>query len=55
MTTEAKCPVHHGAGSGGSERSNRDWWPHELRLDLLRQHSAKSNPMGQDFDYAKEF
>jgi catalase-peroxidase len=53
MTTEAKCPVDH--GSGGSGRSNRDWWPHELRLDLLRQHSAKSNPMDPDFDYAKAF
>jgi len=51
MTTESKCPVNHAA----SGMSNRDWWPNELRLDLLRQHSSKSDPMGQDFDYAKEF
>ena len=36
-------------------RTNRDWWPNQLRLDILHQHSAKSNPMGEDFDYAKEF
>ena len=51
MSTEAKCPVHHAA----SGPSNRDWWPNQLRLDLLSQHSSKSNPMGEDFDYAKEF
>jgi catalase-peroxidase len=51
MTTESKCPVNHAAGG----MSNRDWWPNELRLDLLRQHSSKSDPMGEDFDYAKEF
>ena len=52
MSTEAKCPVHHSTSSGPS---NRDWWPNQLRLDLLHQHSSKSNPMGEDFDYAKEF
>jgi catalase-peroxidase len=52
MTTEAKCPFNH-AGGGG--RSNRDWWPNTLRLDLLSQHSAKSDPMDPDFDYVKEF
>jgi catalase-peroxidase len=52
MTTEAKCPFNH-AGGGG--RSNRDWWPNSLRLDLLSQHSEKSDPMDPDFDYAKEF
>jgi catalase-peroxidase len=51
MSTEAKCPFNHSAGG----TSNRDWWPHQLRLDLLHQHSFKSNPMGGDFDYAKEF
>jgi catalase-peroxidase len=51
MSTEAKCPVRHSATSP----SNRDWWPNQLRLDLLHQHSSKSNPMGEDFDYAKEF
>src|SRR5262245_49071930 len=51
-TTEAKCPFNHTAGSGPS---NRDWWPNQLRLDLLHQHSSKSDPMGASFDYAKEF
>jgi catalase-peroxidase len=50
MSTEPKCPFKH---SGGT--TNRDWWPNQLRLDLLHQHSSKSNPMGRDFDYAKEF
>jgi catalase-peroxidase len=52
MTTEAKCPVKHTAGGG---TSNRDWWPNQLKLELLHQHSAKSNPMGEDFNYAEEF
>ncbi len=52
MSTEAKCPFVHPAGAG---TSNRDWWPNQLRLDVLRQHSSKSDPMGEDFDYAKEF
>ncbi|TDK32807.1 catalase/peroxidase HPI [Luteimonas terrae] len=52
MSTEAKCPFHQTAGGG---TSNRDWWPNQLRLDLLHQHSAKSDPMGEDFDYAAEF
>jgi catalase-peroxidase len=50
--TEAKCPFNHTAGGG---TSNRDWWPNQLRLDLLHQHSSKSDPMGEDFDYAREF
>ena len=49
--TEAKCPFHQ--TSGGT--SNRDWWPNQLRVDLLHQHSAKSNPLGEDFDYAQAF
>jgi len=49
---EAKCPVHHAVGRGPV---NRDWWPNQLRVDLLHQHSSKSDPMGKDFDYAKEF
>jgi catalase-peroxidase len=53
MSTEAQCPFHHGAAGGGT--SNHDWWPHQLKLELLRQHSAKSNPMDGDFNYAKEF
>jgi catalase-peroxidase len=52
MPTEAKCPFQHGAGGGAS---NRDWWPSQLKLELLRQHSSKSNPMGEDFNYAREF
>ena len=51
-TAEAKCPFNAAAGVG---RTNRDWWPKELRLDLLHQHSSKSDPMGQEFDYAEAF
>jgi catalase-peroxidase len=47
-----QCPFNHVAGVG---RTNRDWWPNQLRLELLRQHSSKSDPMGKDFDYAKAF
>ncbi len=53
----AKCPFHGGAlkqSAGGGTR-NRDWWPNQLKLNILRQHSALSNPMGEGFDYAKEF
>ena len=50
MTAQGKCPFGH--GSGGT--TNRDWWPNQLRLDLLAQHSRKSNPLG-DFDYARAF
>jgi catalase-peroxidase len=52
LSTEAKCPFVHPAGAG---MSNRDWWPNQLKLDMLRQHSSKSNPMGEDFNYAEEF
>lgn len=52
MTTESKCPFHHSAGSG---TSNRDWWPSQLNLGILHQHSSLSDPMGRDFDYAEEF
>ena len=52
MSNEAKCPFPHAAGSG---TTNRDWWPKQLRVDLLAQHSARSNPLGQDFDYAEAF
>ena len=51
-TTEAKCPFNHTFGGG---TSNKDWWPKHLPLDLLHQHSSKSDPMAADFDYAKEF
>jgi catalase-peroxidase len=52
MTTEAKCPINHTAGGGAT---NADWWPNQLRLDLLNQHSARSNPLGPEFNYAAEF
>ncbi|MBI5040113.1 MAG: catalase-peroxidase, partial [Gammaproteobacteria bacterium] len=52
MSTEAKCPFVHPAGAGPS---NRDWWPNQLKLDILRQHSSKSNPLGADFNYAEAF
>src|SRR5215475_2420860 len=52
MSTEAKCPFNHVAGGG---TSNRDWWPNGLKLELLHQHSSRSNPMGQEFNYAEEF
>ena len=52
MTTEAKCPFNHTAGGGTSAR---DWWPNQLRLDLLHQHSSKSDPMGAEFEYRKAF
>jgi catalase-peroxidase len=52
MGTEQKCPFNHSIGGG---TSNRDWWPDALRLDLLHQHSPRSNPMGEDFEYAKAF
>ena len=57
MGGDSKCPVT-GAGSKhamGRGRSNQDWWPNQLKLDMLRQHSCKSNPMGKDFNYAEEF
>ena len=52
MSNEAKCPFHPTAGGG---TTNRDWWPKQLRLDLLAQHSEKSNPLDQSFDYAEAF
>jgi catalase-peroxidase len=52
MAKKEHFPFKHAAGGG---TSNRDWWPNQLRLDLLHQHSTKSDPMGEDFDYAKEF
>jgi catalase-peroxidase len=57
MNGEGKCPFHGGAikqSAGGGTR-NRDWWPNQLKLNILRQHSALSNPMGGSFDYTKEF
>jgi catalase-peroxidase len=48
--TAGKCPVVH-----TTARVNRDWWPNQLNVQVLHQHSARSNPMGEAFDYAKEF
>jgi len=49
MSAEPKCPFKH------SGTTNRDWWPNQLPIDLLHQHSSKSDPMDEGFDYAKEF
>jgi catalase-peroxidase len=59
-SSETKCPVSHsnGSGNGGrgsGRRTNRDWWPNHLELELLHQHSNLSNPMGEEFDYVEEF
>ena len=53
-----KCPVtgatqKQNVGAGGTK--NRDWWPNQLKLNILRQHAPSSNPMGSDFNYAEEF
>jgi len=50
MNNDSKNPV-----TGGRGTSNRDWWPNQLNLSILHQHSSKSNPMGEDFNYAEEF
>ena len=55
MNEESKCPIPHKAHTAGSGTTNQDWWPNQLNLDILHQHSAKSNPMDEDFNYAKEF
>ncbi len=52
MSTEAKCPFVHGTAAG---RSNADWWPDQLNLKILHQHSPLSDPMGEGFDYAQAF
>lgn len=57
VNSESKCPFHGGAlkQTAGSGTGNRDWWPNQLKLNILRQHSSLSNPMDEAFDYAKEF
>ncbi len=57
MDVEGKCPFSGGTDkfAGGNGTSNRDWWPNQLKLNILRQHSALSNPLGDAFDYASEF
>ncbi|MBS0663952.1 MAG: catalase/peroxidase HPI [Verrucomicrobia bacterium] len=54
MSSEAKCPFNHGAALP-TGTANSDWWPNQLKLELLHQHSSKSNPMDAGFNYAKEF
>ena len=57
MNEDSKCPVTGGAHkhTAGGGTTNQDWWPNQLKLDILHQHSSKSNPMGEGFNYAKEF
>ena len=61
MSNETKCPysanpaAQHGARTTAAARSNADWWPQQLNLNILHQHSAKSNPLGADFNYGEEF
>lgn len=59
MSNESKCPFNHTAvgsnGSTGRGTSNKEWWPNQLNLRILHQHSNKSNPMGTDFNYAEAF
>jgi catalase-peroxidase len=57
MNEDGKCPVTGRTGKpvAGRGTSNRDWWPNQLNLNILHQHSSKSNPMGEDFRYAEEF
>jgi len=52
MSSDAKCPFSH---TSAGTRSNADWWPNQLRLKILHQHSSESDPMGEGYDYAKEF
>ena len=57
MENESKCPVAHGSESQHSQgaRSNNQWWPDNLNIDILHQHDSKSNPMEEEFDYQEEF
>ncbi|MEQ7921385.1 catalase/peroxidase HPI [Xanthomonas sp. WHRI 1810A] len=52
MSTESKCPFNHAAGGG---TTNRDWWPNQINLKILHQHSSLSDPMGEQFNYAEAF
>ena len=52
VTTTEQCPIHQAAGQGTSVQ---DWWPNQLKVDILHQHDARSNPMEVDFEYAAEF
>jgi catalase-peroxidase len=54
-TTESKCPFKFASAATGGGTTNQDWWPNRLKIEMLHQHSSKSDPMGGDFDYAAEF
>lgn len=54
MSTESKCPFNHNHAAGGGT-TNRDWWPNQLNLKILHQHSSLSDPMGENFNYAEAF
>ncbi|OHX12558.1 catalase/peroxidase HPI [Chromobacterium sphagni] len=57
MSSESKCPFHQTVGNPAvvNARSNRDWWPNQLNLNILHQHAPASNPLNPDFDYAEAF
>ena len=57
MSSESKCPFSNGTlkHTTAAAKGNRNWWPDQLKVELLHQHSSLSNPMGEEFDYAKEF
>lgn len=58
VNAESKCPFSGGVApkqSAGNGNNNRDWWPNQLKLNILRQNSSLSNPMGDTFNYAEEF
>ncbi|MGC3990484.1 MAG: catalase/peroxidase HPI [Chthoniobacteraceae bacterium] len=60
MSSESKCPFHNAgptsaAAATGGGTTNQEWWPNRLKVELLHQHSSKSNPMGEDFNYVEEF
>ena len=61
MSTESKCPFNHGAGTpppnptSGGGTTNQNWWPNQLKVELLHQHSSQADPMEAGFDYAREF
>ena len=55
MPEESKCPFSNSSATAGGGTTSQDWWPNRLKIELLNQHSTKSDPMGDGFDYAREF
>ncbi|MFT3736369.1 MAG: catalase/peroxidase HPI [Rhodocyclaceae bacterium] len=55
MSSESKCPFHHGGAATASTQSNRDWWPNQLNLKILHQHTPESSPLPEGFNYAEAF